>query len=402
MVSAPSGRFVSRFLRLEQLAIIAALSSAVFAQPADIKSAKRAPGPEFFWNFSAFPQRLASYVAAVFSGKATKPERDRVEAAMHLDTFQIEAMTTGVTVNHLSRMRPSLERRQRILPVVQHLLSLPEKEIDIWDAAMMLAKDAYSDLNVAYYDREFEKVVEQVKKATPPGSDPELRIRAINTVLYLKRGIAYDEYEREGNQTVYNRYPFSILDRKRGNCHNLALFYIAVGQRLGYPLYPVSAPEHLFVRYVDPALKQQNIDPTGRGRYSPDDEYIRRMEIPEHALKNGTYMRTMTYRELLGTMVTDHGGFYYGQYLKDDVVAIALMERGLDANPQNSVHWVLLGTRYQHWGAQEWMPDVREIKFIRGLVFSKKGMRMGLGKSASQERKERKAQQEDRKKKPGV
>lgn len=399
MVSAPSGRF--RLLRLSQIAIIASVAPAVFAQPADFNSIKQPTAPSFFWDYSRFPQVLGAYVTAVFDNKASKPVQDRVAAAMRLDTFQIEAMTTDATVNHESRWRPSLERRQKILPIAQRILSLPEKEIDVWNVSMMLAKDAYPDLDVAHYNREFEKVVEQVKQATPSGADPERRIRTINTVLYLKLGIAYDEDERDGERAVYNRYPFSILDRKRGNCVNLALLYLAVGQRLGYPLYPVSAPEHLFVRYVDPGLKLQNIDPSGRGRYSPDEEYIRRLEIPEHALKNGTYLRTMSYRELAGTMVTDHGGFYYGQYLKDDVLAIALMERGLDKDPKNAVHWTLLATRYQHWGAREWMPDVREIKFIRGLVFMKKGMRMGLGKPQSQDLKERKERKVG-KTKPGV
>ena len=35
------------------------------------------------------------------------------------------------------------------------------------------------------------------------------------------------------------------------------------------------------------------------------------------------------------------------------------------------------------------MPKVREIKFIRALVFMQKGLRMGLGKSMYQEVKER-------------
>ncbi len=404
MLSAPRGPWTSRFLRLAHIAIVASLAPSVFAQPSDGNSMKRPPAPSFFWNYSSFPHVLGAYVADVFDNKASKPVQDRVAAAMKLDTFQIEAMTTDATVMKMDRWRPSLERRKKILPIVQGILSLPEKDVDIWDVSMTLAKDAYPDLDVDHYNREFKQVVEQVRQATRPDADPERRIRTINTILFKKVGIAYDPDERELKQAVYNRYPFSILDRKRGNCFNLALFYIAVGQRLGYPLYPVSAPEHLFVRYVDPGFKLQNIDPSGRGRYSPDEEYIRRLEIPKHALKNGTYLRTMSYRELAGYMVADHGGFYYGEYLKDDVLAIALMERGLDRNPQNSVYWTFLGTRYQHWGAREWMPEVREIKFIRGLVFVKKGMRMGLGKPASEERKERKEREERQKilAKPGV
>lgn len=329
---------------------------------------------------------------------------DRVGAAMKLDEFKIEAMTTDATVMNLNRWRPSLERRAQILPIVQGILSLPEKDVDVWNVSMLLAKDTYPDLNVDFYNREFEKLVERVRRATPSDADPETRIRTINTILYKKVGITYDPDERELKQAVYNRYPFSILDRKQGNCYNLALLYIAVAQRLGYPVYPVSAPEHLFARWVDPSFKLQNIDPSGRGRYSPDEEYIRRLEIPGFAVKNGTYLRTMSYRELAGYMVSDHGGFYYGDYLKDYVVAIALMERGLDHSQTNSEYWGLLGMQYLRWGMQEWMPDVREIKMIRAQVFMQKGKRMGLGKSMYQDLRERK-EREERKKilsKPGV
>ena len=262
---------------------------------------------------------------------------------------------------------------------------------------MTLAKDAYPDLDGAYYNGEFEKLVERIRRASPPDADPETRIRTINTIVYKKVGITYDPDEREGKQAVYNRYPFSIFDRKQGNCNNLALLYIAVAQRLGYPVYPVSAPSHLFARWVDPAFKLQNIDPSGRGRFSTDEEYIRRLEIPVFAVKNGTFLRTMSYRELAGYMVADHGGFYYGEYLKDDVLAIALMERGLDRSGKNSEYWCLLGTRYKHWGLKEWMPEVREIKFIRALVFIQKGLRMGLGKPLYRDVKERKDQEERKK-----
>ncbi len=316
---------------------------------------------------------------------------------MKLDAFQIEGMTTDATVMHLKKWRPSLERRARILPIVQGILSLPEKDVDIWNVSMTLAKDAYPDLDGAYYNGEFEKLVERIRRATPPDADPETRIRTINTIVYKKVGITYDPDEREGKQAVYNRYPFSIFDRKQGNCNNLALLYIAVAQRLGYPVYPVSAPSHLFARWVDPAFKLQNIDPSGRGRFSTDEEYIRRLEIPVFAVKNGTFLRTMSYRELAGYMVADHGGFYYGEYLKDDVLAIALMERGLDRSGKNSEYWCLLGTRYKHWGLKEWMPEVREIKFIRALVFIQKGLRMGLGKPLYRDVKERKDQEERKK-----
>lgn len=404
MLSTPRDPSTRHSLRVAQVVIAASLSSGVYAQPADSKRPQQQlSAASVFLNYTNIPRVLVDYVTAVFNKTAGKAPHDRVAAAMKLDTFQIEAMTTDATVMHLNRWRPSLERRARILPIVQRILSLPEKDVDVWNVSMTLAKDAYPDLDVENYDREFEQVVKWIRRATPPDADPERRIRTMNTILYKKMGIAYDKEELEG-QKLINRYAFGILETRRGNCQNLALFYLAIAQRLGYPVFPVSAPQHLFARYIAPGFKRQNIDPSGRGNYFPDEDYIRRLEIPPHAVKNGTYLRTLSYRELAGYMVADHGGFYYGETLKDDVLAIAILERGLDNNKKNSEYWCILGLSYKHWGLREWLPEVREIKFIRALVFMQKGKGMGLGKTIYHELQERK-EQEERKKilsRPGV
>jgi hypothetical protein len=73
-------------------------------------------------------------------------------------------------------------------------------------------------------------------------------------------------------------------------------FYVAVAQRLGWPVYPVSVPDHSFVRYVDPALKDQNIETTSNGGYVPDGIYVKDFVVSEKGRKSGAYFRTLTYR----------------------------------------------------------------------------------------------------------
>lgn len=314
-----------------------------------------------------------------------RPE-DRVAAAMRLDTFQIEAMTTDATTMDYNRWQPSLERRKKILPAIRRILSLTENEIDIWNVSMTLAKDAYPDLDVERYDREFNEVVERIRRATPPDADPERRIRTMNTIIYRKMGVAYDKEDLE-SQKLINRYAVGVLKTNRGSCVSLELFYLAIAQRLRYPIYPAAAPQHLFARYVDPALKMQNIDPSGRGNFFPDEDYVRRLGIPARAIENGTYLRTFSYQELAGFMVADHGAFFYGDTLKDLPLGIAILERGLDHSQNNSEYWYNLGQLYNHWAQQEISPEIRETKSIRAAVFIQKGRRMGIGKPNEQESK---------------
>ena len=56
----------------------------------------------------------------------------------------------------------------------------------------------------------------------------------------------------------------------------------------------------LFVRYVDPSLRQQNVETTSGGKYFSDEEYVRDFSVKERALKSGSYMKTMTYQEFVG------------------------------------------------------------------------------------------------------
>lgn len=81
------------------------------------------------------------------------------------------------------------------------------------------------------------------------------------------------------------------------------MLYMVVAQRLGYPVYPVLAPEHQFVRFVDPAFERQNIELSAGAGYSTDAEYAYKLNVSDKAIRNGAYLRTLTKRQYLGTML---------------------------------------------------------------------------------------------------
>jgi len=81
------------------------------------------------------------------------------------------------------------------------------------------------------------------------------------------------------------------------------MLYMAVAQRLGYPVYPVIAPEHTFVRFVNSSLKEQNIELSSGAGYSTDEDYAYKLNINPKAIRAGAYLRTLTYREFLATLL---------------------------------------------------------------------------------------------------
>jgi len=187
---------------------------------------------------------------------------------------------------------------------IDRLFDLPEKKIDVGIAALILAKELHPDLDIPAYSKKIDILALKAVQLGKGTTDPEQRIRVLNTLLYQIEGFHYDHSE-SAQMKVENQTLKGLLDTKMGTCDTLPILYLAVAQRLGYPVYPVSAPDHQFLRYIDPHLKMQNIEATSGGGYSPDETYIREFHVNEKALKSGSYMRTMTYREYLGFMLDD-------------------------------------------------------------------------------------------------
>ena len=153
----------------------------------------------------------------------------------------------------------------------------------------------------------------------------------LNTVIHQMEGFHYDRSPFARSRQDY-RFLNGILDTRQGTCYAIPLLYIAVAQRLGYPLYPVLAPDHIFVRYVDPAFTEQNVETTSGGKYFPDQYYIEAFAVSKKGMKSGSYLRALTYRQFLGQMLVvsavTHGR--NGESLK----AIAYLEKAAQLDPQ--------------------------------------------------------------------
>ena len=195
---------------------------------------------------------------------------------------------------------------------IDKLEAMPEKKIDIGMVALAVAKDVYPDIDTKAYSRRINKMVEAIKKITNGSKDPDWRIRVMNSYLYRNRGIHYANDDPCAEKKE-NRYITGILDYKKGCCVSMPTFYMAVGQRLGYPIYPVSAPQHVFIRYVDPKFKEQNIEATGGGGYTPDGEYKEVLRVSAKAIKSGAYLRTLSYREFLGDLICQNGNYWLSE-----------------------------------------------------------------------------------------
>ncbi len=279
---------------------------------------------------------------------------------------------------------------------IDRIFATPDNRIDMGIAALTVAKDIYPDLDIKAYSDEIDMIVNGARIITQGSTDPDHRVRALNTYLYKYVGIQFDITDpyTEKNE---NRYLNGIMDTKKGSCVTMPLLYLVVAQRLGYPVYAVSVPWHFFVRYDDPKLIQQNIEATGGGGYVPDDEYKEVLQISERSIKSGAYLRTKTNREYIADLVA-HNAIYWSN--KGDIKrAIRYLEKCVKVHPQSADIFETLGRTYLIYSRQLKGKKAKEYRLFAEIYFARADD-LGVTKTSNRNymEEQKKAQEKYRKK----
>jgi regulator of sirC expression with transglutaminase-like and TPR domain len=110
------------------------------------------------------------------------------------------------------------------------------------------------------------------------GTLGKFQMLVLVTVLQRNLGVTYNRRFSEGEydgSDPRNLFLHGVLTGFGGTCVTMPLLYIAIGRRLGYPLFLVETKEHFFVRW-EGAGERFNIDATSPGFVSRDtDDYYR-------------------------------------------------------------------------------------------------------------------------------
>jgi regulator of sirC expression with transglutaminase-like and TPR domain len=156
------------------------------------------------------------------------------------------------------------------------LLRLPDEAIDLAQAALLIARDEYPDLEVGDYLRVIDGMAADLRARLRGGEGPTSLIAHLNRYLF-------DDLGFRGNVEEYddprNSYLNDVLDRRVGIPISLSAVYMEVGRRAGVPLAGVSFPGHFLVRYTGAGILDEIlIDPFHRGALLTPSECRRRLE----------------------------------------------------------------------------------------------------------------------------
>ena len=179
------------------------------------------------------------------------------------------------------------------------------------------------DINktLAMLDRWSEHVKQDTKKRSsqylknPARYDNSFaKFKAVNLALTLKEdfelgynmrlvesGAMNDLHSTRFFKDSKDLFLHGFTDRKTGSCSSLPVLMVAVGRRIGYPLYLVTSKGHLFCRWDD-GKERFNIETAGRGVDSKPDSYYRSWPHPstELEVRREKYLKTLTPLEDLG------------------------------------------------------------------------------------------------------
>ncbi len=161
--------------------------------------------------------------------------------------------------------RVSSDARRRFAAIAAR----PDAEIDLAEAALVIAQEEYPDLDVTAYLRVLERLgdgarcrVGAAAISARGGLGPREVIGVLNRYLY-------DECGFRGNREAYydprNSFLNEVLDRRTGIPITLSLVYMEVGRRVGLPLVGIGFPGHFLVGCDAPG-ERLLIDPFDRGR----------------------------------------------------------------------------------------------------------------------------------------
>lgn len=128
------------------------------------------------------------------------------------------------------------------------------------------------------------------------------KVEALNTFLFDSLGIV----PLLDDSTLAASIPSRVLANRRGGCVGLVLLYLALGQSLDLPLFPVFLPGHVIIRHRSGSLVR-NVETLRRGLARTDSFYRESFSLGKRPWYSLADARP---EQALGALVFNLGNFH--------------------------------------------------------------------------------------------
>ena len=153
--------------------------------------------------------------------------------------------------------------RERPHAAFHELVRLPEKDLDLVEASLEIARDEYPRLSLRTYLARLDRLAAGAGRVIGKPRSLRVVIERLNRFLFDQEGF-------RGNTDDYydprNSYLHEVLDRQLGLPISLSILAIGVGERCGLTVMGVGLPGHFIAKSVNEAGDEVLFDPFHGGQ----------------------------------------------------------------------------------------------------------------------------------------
>jgi regulator of sirC expression with transglutaminase-like and TPR domain len=227
----------------------------------------------------------------------------------------------------------------RNIAIIQSFLKLPDNQIDL--AKVNIAIDRMIDpkLDDKNTLKTLDDMASSVARMAPFTATSREKIDALRAYLYLpgawnnNQVFTYDLAGDPKGSKIPNKLITNYLKSRKGNCVSMPLLFVILGQKLGINVTIAQAPEHFFVRYIDESGQSFNLEATTGAGLKKDASYKSEFGIPQKAIENGLYLRSLSKKETVLMIFTTLASRYCNNKEAENLMAIA--DFFLELNPKS-------------------------------------------------------------------
>jgi regulator of sirC expression with transglutaminase-like and TPR domain len=203
---------------------------------------------------------------------------------------------------------------ERMLSAAEHLSALvsgPDGEVSLAEAALVFARHEYPQLNVDAYLRELDALASRLRGRLPADAAKAHIIAMLNHFMFSDLGYSAN---RANYYDPRNSFLNEVMDRRTGIPITVSIVYVEIARRVGLALAGVSFPGHFLVKCVT----EQGVivlDPYNGGVSLSEEELRERLtQMSGSQLASraplGVLLKAATKREILVRLARNLKGVY--------------------------------------------------------------------------------------------
>ncbi len=207
----------------------------------------------------------------------------------------------------------------------------PDHEVDLFGAAMAIARLRGEARDANQVARELDLIAEDVLRHAGANADAEALAHAIDHELFAVRGFQGNAEDYEAPE---NSYLDLVVERRTGIPITLSLVYMEVAARVGLRCDGVGYPGHFIVRCGDPE-RPIYVDPFNQGVRLDREELLARLRgMNLGGVRPETFLTAITRRQILQRILNNLHAIFRSR--RDLDLWLAVVDLHLVLEPWNA------------------------------------------------------------------